>query len=96
MTRSKPGPWGIFDHRVRPEHFELAADGPASFHLRVAHVETLGADTLVHGHLGEDRSPVTIRLPDIQHLKKETELALSVAPAKIHLFDRETGRRIGP
>jgi len=80
---------------VRPEHFELAEKNAASLHLNVDHVELLGADTLVHGHFGEDRTLLTLRLTDVQHFKKNTVLPLTVSPQKIHLFDKETGNRIG-
>ena len=37
---------------IRPEHFNLAEEGSGQMHMRVEHVETLGADTLVHGKSG--------------------------------------------
>ena len=80
---------------VRPEHFELADEEAAALHLNVDHVELLGADTLVHGHFSENKTLLTIRLTDIQHFKKNTVLPLTVPPQKIHLFDKETGNRIG-
>jgi sn-glycerol 3-phosphate transport system ATP-binding protein len=60
----------------------------------VDHVETLGADTLVHGHAGEDNTFLTVRLPDIHHFQKGKVLQLVVPPEKLHLFDKETGKRI--
>jgi sn-glycerol 3-phosphate transport system ATP-binding protein len=60
----------------------------------VDHVETLGADTLVHGHFGEDNSNLTVRLTDIHHIKKGTTLPLAASPEKLHLFDKESGNRI--
>jgi sn-glycerol 3-phosphate transport system ATP-binding protein len=80
---------------VRPEHFELAAEESATLHLNVDHVELLGADTLVHGHFGESQTLLTLRLTDVQHFKKNTILPLTVPPKKLHLFDTETGNRIG-
>ena len=80
---------------IRPEHFELADKDTATFQLKVDHVELLGADTLVHGHFSENRSILTLRLTDIQHFKKNTILPLTVLPQKIHLFDIESGHRIG-
>ena len=64
-------------------------------HLSVDHVEQLGADTLVHGHFGEDKTFLTIRLPDIKQFEKHTILPLTVPPQKLHLFDKESGKRIG-
>ncbi len=80
---------------IRPEHFELVEEEAGLMRIKVDHVETLGADTLVHGHMDEDRSLVTVRLPDIHHFKKDTLLSLTVPLKKIHLFDIENGKRIG-
>jgi len=55
----------------------------------------LGADTLVHGHFGEDKTMLTLRLTDVQHFEKNTVLPLVVPPKKLHLFDKESGNRIG-
>jgi sn-glycerol 3-phosphate transport system ATP-binding protein len=80
---------------VRPEHFKPARDETATLHLTVDHVELLGADTLVYGRFAEDKTLSTLRLSDVQQLDKNTKLPLTVPPQKIHLFDRETGHRIG-
>ncbi len=79
---------------IRPEHFRLTEEGNGTMHIKVDHVETLGADTLVHGHVGEDNTFLTVRLPDIHHFEKGTVLPLSVPPEKLHLFDKESGNRI--
>ena len=62
---------------IRPEHFELAQDQAGVMNLRVDHVELLGADTLVHGHFGEERALLTVRLPDVQYFAKHTVLLQS-------------------
>jgi sn-glycerol 3-phosphate transport system ATP-binding protein len=80
---------------IRPEHFELAGEKEGMMQLRVDHVELLGADTLVHGHFGEEKTSLTIRLADIQHFGKNTVLPLIVHPQKLHLFDKKSGKRIG-
>ena len=79
---------------IRPEHFELAADQANVMSLKVDHVELLGADTLVHGHFGDAKTFLTVRLPDVQHFKKSTVLNLTVPSAKLHLFDKQKGHRI--
>ncbi len=79
---------------IRPEHFELADGNAGMLNLRVSHVETLGADTLVHGYLGEEDTFLTVRLPDIHHFKKDTLLPLVVPSEKLHLFDKESEKRI--
>jgi sn-glycerol 3-phosphate transport system ATP-binding protein len=80
---------------IRPEHFELAKTEEGVLPLHVDHVELLGADTLVHGHFGEDKNSLTVRLPDVQQFEKHTILPLVIPPPKLHLFDRESGKRIG-
>ena len=74
---------------------ELVEEGVSTMRLRVSHVEILGADTLVHGHLGEDKMVVTVRLPDVRHLERNAILPLAVSSRKLHLFDPETGNRLG-
>jgi len=79
---------------IRPEHYELADEASGMLRLRVNHVEILGADTLVYGHFGEDKTALTIRLPDVHHFNRNTVLPLSVPSAKLHLFDKDSGNRI--
>jgi sn-glycerol 3-phosphate transport system ATP-binding protein len=79
---------------IRPEHFDLTAEGAGKMHTTVDHVETLGADTLVHGHIGGNGASLTIRLPDTHHFKKGTALPLAVPAEKLHLFDKDSGNRI--
>ena len=80
---------------VRPEHFSLAQEDDGTVKMQVDHLETLGADTLVHGKSGEGDSLFTLRLPDIHDYKKGSSLFLSVSPERLHLFDKESGKRIG-
>ncbi|GAB4194193.1 MAG: sn-glycerol-3-phosphate import ATP-binding protein UgpC [Thalassobaculales bacterium] len=75
---------------IRPEHLEIAADGPLP--LVVELVEMLGADTLIHGRLGEG-AELTARLRGI-HRPAPGE-TLHLAPGTLHLFDRNTGARLG-
>lgn len=79
---------------IRPEHFRVTEDGTGTLYLRVSHVETLGADTLVYGYLGRTETFLTLRLADIHHLKKDVVLPLVVPAEKLHLFDKQSERRI--
>ena len=89
--------WGGTDVTlgIRPEHFKFGEEKEGTIHLRVDHVEQLGADTLVHGHFGEDKTLLTVRMSDIQQFKKNTLLALKIPSKKLHLFDKQSGKRIG-
>jgi sn-glycerol 3-phosphate transport system ATP-binding protein len=78
---------------LRPEHLQQAADGVAHLHVDV--VEHLGADTIVHGHFGTSRTDLTVRLPGVRHLQSGESLALTVEPTHVHLFDAESGARLG-
>jgi sn-glycerol 3-phosphate transport system ATP-binding protein len=77
---------------IRPEHVELARERPM-FSLNVDFVEALGADTLVHGHLGANAA-LTVRLPGITRVAAGDVVPLTVAPERLHLFDARTGARI--
>jgi len=79
---------------IRPEHFEVAEQGAGMMDLRVDHAEILGADTLVHGHLGEDETFLTVRFPAIHHFEKNTVVPLVVSSKNLHIFDKESGGRI--
>ena len=79
---------------IRPEHLEPAAEGRGVMPLRVDHVEVLGADTLAYGHFGNDRRSLTVRLPAVRQLAKNTLLPVAVAAANLHVFDAESGKRL--
>jgi sn-glycerol 3-phosphate transport system ATP-binding protein len=78
---------------VRPENFEIADKDATA--LTVTLVEQLGADTIVHGNLGADGINVTIRLRGVVSLAAGERLPLTVEPEHLHLFDQETGKRLG-
>ena len=80
---------------IRPEHLEPTESEQGLMNLMVDHVETLGADTLIHGHLGENGSFVSLRLSGIQHFEKNSQIHLKVAADKLHVYDRESGARLG-
>jgi len=80
---------------IRPEHLELATESQGVARLTVDVVEQLGADTLVHGHFGNDRDDLTVRLQGTQNLRARHVLPVTVRPELIHLFDPDSGRRLG-
>ncbi len=79
---------------LRPEHLELADDGAGVAHLTVSVVEQLGADTLIHGKFGTDRSDLTVRLHGTVAFKTEEVIPLRARPEDLHLFDPESGKRL--
>jgi len=80
---------------IRPEHLVVADAGNGMMQLKVDHVETLGADTLIHGHLGEQSNFLSLRLSGVRPFKKNTVISLTVSSQKLHLFDKEKGNRLG-
>lgn len=79
---------------IRPEHLELAPDAPDTVPMTVAMVEQLGADTLVHGHFGESKSNLTVRLEGIRTIASGEVLPIRVTPDHLHVFDPETEKRL--
>ena len=79
---------------IRPEHLELVAGAPDAVPMTVTMVEQLGADTLVHGHFGESRSDLTVRLDGIRNIKGGEVLPIRVTPDHLHVFDPKTERRL--
>lgn len=80
---------------IRPEHIHVHEESDEAQHLNVDYVETLGADTLIHGHFGEDQTKLTIRLQDIHFLETGQRIPISIPSNRIHLFDPQTELRIG-
>jgi sn-glycerol 3-phosphate transport system ATP-binding protein len=76
---------------LRPEHLDLAADGPIP--LRTELLERLGADTIVHGRLA-DGTRLVARAAGTLTLRLGDTVRLSVAPEHIHLFGADSGRRL--
>ena len=86
---------------IRPEHFRATSDDEAGLDLKIEVVEPLGADTLVHGQIdGADNAGgsgdgafVTVRFNGPAPIGSET-LRLAPDPARLCLFDEQTGRRL--
>jgi sn-glycerol 3-phosphate transport system ATP-binding protein len=77
---------------VRPENVELGSSG--GWPMRIELVEMLGAERLVHGHLGNQ--PFTVRIDGGTPAPSSGRtVSLHVAPSHIHWFDPATQRRVG-
>ena len=85
---------------VRPEHLEAASLDRADLTLQIAAVETLGADTLVHGSIagagadGTQDAGFAARLAGNARVAEGEILPLRVADGALHLFDRQSEKRI--
>jgi len=74
---------------VRPEDFVLAQDGAGRvFNGRIILVEPLGGETIAHVTL-DGGGVVVVKLPGETPVTPDATLALSVDPARCHLFDRD-------
>jgi sn-glycerol 3-phosphate transport system ATP-binding protein len=81
---------------VRPEHLKLVNGPNADLELAVIAVEALGADTLAHGVLaGNGGEKLIARLPGSARVREGDTLPLAIDTGMAHVFDRETGNRIG-
>ena len=78
---------------IRPEHISIAASGGGVFQVSVDLVEALGADTLVHGRVGNETT-LTVRLPGTTRVAAGQRLALAVPPEDFHLYDAASGQRL--
>ncbi|HTZ43109.1 MAG TPA: sn-glycerol-3-phosphate ABC transporter ATP-binding protein UgpC [Jatrophihabitans sp.] len=89
---------------VRPESFHAAQDG-GGLKLKATLVEELGADAFVYGELpglktqdvGDDggAKPFTVRFDGRVPPKIGSEIALTVRSEETHVFNPESGERLG-
>jgi multiple sugar transport system ATP-binding protein len=75
---------------IRPEH--LVPEGTGELRARVDIVENLGSEEVAECDLGDQR--VAVRGPRPLGLTAGTPTALSVRPEHVHLFARQSGRRL--
>lgn len=78
---------------IRPEH--LVSDDMGPIRVTVQLFEQLGANTLLHGVLeGTDRE-IVASLPGHVSASAGTVMCFSVQAQNLHIFDIQTGKRIG-
>jgi sn-glycerol 3-phosphate transport system ATP-binding protein len=80
---------------VRPEHLSLTEGANSAIHLEADLIEELGSDTVVHGRLPSLQETMTVRLPGRSQVSAGEVIALTVEPQSLHLFDRQSGARVG-
>ncbi|HEV2559473.1 MAG TPA: sn-glycerol-3-phosphate import ATP-binding protein UgpC [Microvirga sp.] len=81
------------DVGLRPEDLRVGPAGSGAVDLAVDFVEELGATQLFHGKIGG--AEFVVQAPTGQIAADARALSLSIDPANVHLFDRETGLRLG-
>jgi sn-glycerol 3-phosphate transport system ATP-binding protein len=77
---------------MRPEHLDLADDGPVA--LKIELLERLGADTIVHGRFDGGGEVLTARGAGAFAAQLGETRRFAIAPERVHLFDPDNGRRI--
>ena len=84
---AKPGTQTV---GIRPEHAQLADDGPLQ--LQITQVEQLGANSILHGHVVPD-APFEVILPGQTRIQRGDTVRVAAPPEYIHCFD-QNGLRI--
>ena len=80
---------------IRPEHLQQHQDKTAdTLEVAVDLVEMLGADTLVYGTIQGTEAHLTARLPGVAQARPGDTIYLRPADGEVHLFDRETEKRL--
>ncbi len=96
LSLATPAPRnGALTLGVRPEHVSLdpAGDPAQTWPLKVEVLEMLGAERLVHGHLGD--GAFTLRIEATLPPPRPGDVVpLRVAPGHMHWFDAATGVRV--
>jgi multiple sugar transport system ATP-binding protein len=82
---------------VRPEDLIVAGAGAEGLTVDVALVEELGADGYLYGSadIAGSRTDLVVRVDGRNHAHAGDRVVVEVPLARIHLFDAETGLRIG-
>ncbi|WP_414941715.1 ABC transporter ATP-binding protein [Amycolatopsis sp. cmx-11-51] len=76
---------------IRPEHLARTTD-TAALHAVVRFVENLGSEEVVHCTAGDAK--ICLRGPRPLDFAAGDHVGLTVAPERVHLFDRHSGRRL--
>ncbi|WP_299148084.1 sn-glycerol-3-phosphate ABC transporter ATP-binding protein UgpC [uncultured Tateyamaria sp.] len=91
-TAGPDGPDGPVKLGIRPEHMDVAEDGP--LHALVQMTEPLGANTLFHSKLAGSSDSFTISLQGVHAPSSHGQIMrFAVQPGQAHIFDAETGVR---
>jgi sn-glycerol 3-phosphate transport system ATP-binding protein len=85
-------PGSAIEVGLRPEDVAFIP-GQGELRMNVDFVEELGATQLFHGNVAG--SPFVLQAPTGEIPTSTSHVPLSLSPAKIHLFDPESGQRLG-
>ena len=85
---------GTTSECVTHDQVEAMTPGHRLIVLNQEQGEELGADTLLHGYFGENRTDMTLRLDGIRAFNSGEVLPVRVAADRIHLFAPDTEKRL--
>jgi multiple sugar transport system ATP-binding protein len=82
---------------VRPEAWRLVAKEDGGLPVTVAVVEELGADGFVYGSCDVEGTPhdLTVRISAREAVHKGDTIYVTTDPHEVHVFDTESGERLG-
>ena len=78
---------------IRPEHFEPNKKG--NLHIVVQMIEQLGANSLIHGVLENTNVEIVASLPGHIIAEAGSKMSFGVKDKNIHVFNSESGKRVG-
>ncbi|WP_374629807.1 sn-glycerol-3-phosphate import ATP-binding protein UgpC [Pannonibacter indicus] len=85
---------------VRPEHLALASEQPAeagglTLDVVAGVLEPVGAESFLYGTVGSETGPqVVIRVPAHARYELGQRVSFTASAARLHAFDKATGKRI--
>ena len=79
---------------IRPEHIEVVNHKDAQLSIKINVIESLGADSLLYGRVGDAGELITIRVPGSNSYVTGETIGLKIPVDSIHLFDQISGRRL--
>ncbi|QIM17609.1 sn-glycerol-3-phosphate ABC transporter ATP-binding protein UgpC [Leucobacter coleopterorum] len=82
---------------IRPEDLVVAGDSAHGLAIDVELVEELGADGYLYGStkVAGSRTDLVVRVDGRDHAHAGDRVIVEVPPTQVHLFDAQTGDRIG-
>jgi multiple sugar transport system ATP-binding protein len=80
-------PQGTHTIGIRPEHAQIAADGP--LRMVVDQVEQLGSTSLLHGHVGADKTPFEMVCAGQTDIRAGHAVQVALPHAHLHCFDAQ-------
>ena len=79
---------------IRPEHIEVVNQKDTQLSIKINVIESLGADSLLYGRVGDTGELITIRVPGSNSFATGETIGLKIPVESIHLFDQISGRRL--